>query len=63
MQDLVYIFVECKKPLSKMHLYENHFHWLQVKLRKFIAAEKKKEKDEKIKEFILQSPNRNLISN
>ena len=45
-----------------MQQYENHYHWLQVKVRKFIAAEKKKEKDEKIRDFILQSPHKKNIT-
>ena len=44
-----------------MQKYEKHYHWLQVKLRKFIATEKKREKEEKIKDFILQSPHKKNI--
>ena len=62
MKELLQIFVECKKPLNRVQKYEKHYHWLQVKLRKFIVAEKKKEKDEKIRDFILQSPHKKNIT-
>lgn len=49
--ELLQIFHECAKPLGKIHLFENHWHWLQVKLRKYVATQKKKYKEECLNQF------------
>ena len=60
-KSLLQIFAECRKPLSKVHKYEKHYHWLQVKLRKFMTLQRKRDKDEKIKDYFMQSPHKNLM--
>lgn len=62
--ELLHIFSDCRKPLNRVHLYENHQHWLQVKLRKYIHLQRRKDKEECLNQYKkekLQEKNKKMM--